>query len=225
MSKVKSEGVEKAASDKPRVRDRIFDTASELFYRHGIRAVGVDAIASEAGTNKMSFYRSFPSKDDLVAEYLCGQQREYWQWWDEVVAPHAGDPRRQIEALIESTIDLARLKAKTAEGCRTARGCALGNAAVEIAEDNDRLGDIVHNYKSEMRRRLRVLAADAGAHDADALGDALMLLLEGGLYTRLTFPDNSGPIAAIVKAAGWLLDACTTPAGAAGSAKTPPGRS
>ncbi len=224
MSKLKSEGVDKAASDKPRVRDRIFDTASELFYRHGIRAVGVDAIASEAGTNKMSFYRSFPSKDDLVAEYLCGQQREYWQWWDEVVAPHQGDPRRQIEALIESTIDLARLKAKTAEGCRTARGCALGNAAVEIPEDNERLGDIVHNYKSEIRRRLRALAAEAGARDADALGDALMLLLEGGLYTRLTFPDNTGPIAAITQAAGWLLDACTTPGCTAGSAKRPRGR-
>ncbi|HWW21443.1 MAG TPA: helix-turn-helix domain-containing protein, partial [Steroidobacteraceae bacterium] len=51
---------------KPRVRDRIFDTACELFYRHGIRAVGVDAIASEAGTNKMSFYRNFASKDELV---------------------------------------------------------------------------------------------------------------------------------------------------------------
>ena len=45
-------------------------TASDLFYRHGIHAVGVDTIASEAGTNKMSFYRNFASKDELVAEYL-----------------------------------------------------------------------------------------------------------------------------------------------------------
>jgi AcrR family transcriptional regulator len=42
-------------------------TASDLFYRRGIRAVGVDTIANEAGTNKMSFYRSFASKDELVA--------------------------------------------------------------------------------------------------------------------------------------------------------------
>lgn len=209
MNKTRSEVVEKAASDKPRVRDRIFETASELFYRHGIRAVGVDAIASEAGTNKMSFYRSFPSKDDLVAEYLCGQQREYWQWWDEIVAPHAGNPRRQIEALIESTVDLARIKAKAAAGCNTARGCALGNAAVEIPQDNERLCDIVHNYKSEIRRRLRQLAAEAGARAPDTLGDALMLLLEGGFYTRLTFPDNSGPITSITKAAACLLDSCT----------------
>src|SRR5580693_5406839 len=91
-----------SAAAKPRVRDRIFDTASELFYRHGIRAVGVDAIACEAGTNKMSFYRSFASKDELVSEYLRDQQREFWDWWNTTLAPHAGNPRRQIEALFEA---------------------------------------------------------------------------------------------------------------------------
>src|SRR5262252_3821604 len=82
-----------AEAQKPRVRDRIFRTACDLFYRHGIHAVGVDTIASEAGTNKMSFYRSFPSKDELVAEYLREQMREGWNWWDSIIAPHAGNPR------------------------------------------------------------------------------------------------------------------------------------
>jgi AcrR family transcriptional regulator len=205
--KALSEAAKAVSAERPRVRDRILDTAGELFYRHGIRAVGVDAIASEAGTNKMSFYRSFPSKDDLVAEYLCGQEREYWTWWDEVVAPYEGDPRRQIEALIDSVIDLARHKAKEACGCRTSRGCALGNACVEIPEDNQRLNDIVHTYKTEIRRRLRGFAKDMGARDPDTLGDALMLLMEGSYYTRLTFPDNSGPVSAIAKAARTLIDA------------------
>lgn len=198
-----------APADKPRVRDRILDAACDLFYRHGIRAVGVDAIANEAGTNKMSFYRSFPSKDDLVAEYLTDQEREYWARWDETIAPYEGDARRQVEALVASDIDLASLRAKAIEGCKckTSRGCALGNAAVEIPEDNDRLGDIVHRYKTEIRRRLRKLAREMGARDPDALGDALMLLREGGYYTRLTFPNNTGPISAIVKAARALIDA------------------
>lgn len=194
-------------ADKPRVRDRILDAACDLFYRHGIRAIGVDAIANEAGTNKMSFYRSFPSKDDLVAEYLSDQEREYWARWDETIAPYAGDPRRQVEALMASDIDLAWLRAKAVEGCRTSRGCALGNAAVEIPEDNERLGDIVHKYKTEIRRRLRKLAREMGAREPDVLGDALMLLREGGYYTRLTFPNNTGPISAIVKAARALIDA------------------
>ena len=73
QSKKAQAAVEKGViseSPKLRVRDRIMQTASDLFYCRGIRAVGVDTIASEAGTNKMSFYRSFASKDELVAEYL-----------------------------------------------------------------------------------------------------------------------------------------------------------
>ena len=195
---------------KPRVRDRIFETASDLFYRHGIRAVGVDAIAQEAGTNKMSFYRSFASKDDLVAEYLRDQEKGYFAWWDETIAPHTGNPRRQLEALFEAYLDLAKFKAKADCGCKTSRGCALGNAAVEIPEDNDLLGGIVHAYKTEIRRRLRKLAREIGAREPDTLGDALMLLMEGGYYTRLTYPQNTGPVAAITKAARALIDAHLT---------------
>src|SRR6202167_3208585 len=106
---------------KTRVRDRIFETACELFYRHGIRGVGVDAIAEEAGSNKMSFYRSFASKDALVAEYLREQERAYWAWWDAAVTHHPDDPRRQVEALFEAQLAIAM-----SDGCR---GCALGNAA------------------------------------------------------------------------------------------------
>ena len=57
-------GPSAATGGKARVRDRIFETACELFYRHGIHGVGVDAIAAEAGSNTMSFYRSFESKDE-----------------------------------------------------------------------------------------------------------------------------------------------------------------
>jgi AcrR family transcriptional regulator len=195
-----------AAQDKPRVRDRIFDTACDLFYRHGIRAVGVDAIASEAGTNKMSFYRSFPSKDDLVAEYLRDQEHEYWAWWDESIAAFEGDARHQIEALFDAFLGMTCSK-RAESGCKSSRGCPLGNAAVEIADDNETLGGIVHDYKSKIRTRLRELAKNAGAKDPECLGDALMLLMEGGYYTRLTFPHNTGPVAAVARAARVLIDA------------------
>src|ERR1700722_2311133 len=109
---------------KSRVRDRIMHKARELFYCRGIRAVGVDTIASEAGTNKMSFYRSFASKDELVAEYLRGEERVGWQWWDETVADHAGNPRAQVESLFDVLVT---------NTCKAgSRGCALANAAVEI---------------------------------------------------------------------------------------------
>jgi AcrR family transcriptional regulator len=205
-----AEKVEKIeTASKPRVRDRIFETACDLFYEHGIRAVGVDAIAQGAGTNKMSFYRSFSSKEDLVAEYLREQERDYFEWWDNTVAPHRGDARKQLFALFDGFLHMS-CRAQVEGECRTSRGCALGNAAVEIPQDNEMLAGIVHGYKTEIRRRLRKLAKDAGARDPNSLGDSLMLLLEGGYYTRLTYEQNSGPVAAIAKGARALIEGHTS---------------
>jgi AcrR family transcriptional regulator len=184
---------------KGRVRDRIFETACELFYRHGIHGVGVDEIAAEAGSNKMSFYRSFASKDALVVEYLREQEREYWAWWDAAVAQYPGDPRRQIEALFEAQLEVAM-----SNDCR---GCSLGNAAAEISDDEDELSNLVRAYKETVRKRLHALAQATGARDADRLGDALMLLLDGGHFTRLIFPLGSGPISAALPAVRALIDA------------------
>ena len=189
------------APPKARVRDRIFQTACDLFYRHGIRSVGVDTIATEAGTNKMSFYRSFPSKDELVAEYLRDQERESWAWWDGIVAPFAGNPRAQVEALFDSHVK------KT---CKTeSRGCALANAAIEIAEEGHPARPVVEHYKNEMRRRFRQLASDMHARNPDELGDALMLLMEGSYLTRLTFRCQHGPAHNAAKAARTLIAAYT----------------
>src|SRR5271155_1184515 len=185
---------------KSRVRDRIMQTASDLFYCRGIRAVGVDTIASEAGTNKMSFYRSFASKDELVAGYLRGAEREGWHWWDETVAEHAGNPRAQVESLFDVLVT---------NTCKDdSRGCALANAAVEITEPDHPARPIVEKYKAEMRRRFRQLAHEMGAREPDALGDALMLLWEGSYLTRLTLGQH-GPVQGAAKAARALIAAYT----------------
>jgi AcrR family transcriptional regulator len=190
-------------SAKARVRDRIFEAACELFYRHGIHGVGVDAIAAEAGSNKMSFYRSFESKDALVTAYLREQEREYWAWWDAVVAPYPNDPRRQVESLFEAQLEIAM-----SNGCR---GCALGNAAAEISDDEDVLSTLVRAYKDKVRGRLHAMARDMGARQPENLGDALMLLLDGGYFTRLVFPQGSGPISAALPAVRALIDAHLPP--------------
>lgn len=183
---------------KPRVRDRIFATACELFYRQGIRAVGVDAIAAAAGTNKMSFYRSFPSKDELVAEYARARDAAFFAWWDEVIAPYEGEPRRQVEALFD---------AHAGKSCAAdSRGCGLTNAAVEITEAEHPALAVIHGHKAEMRRRLRKLARAMGARDADQLGDGLMLLMEGAHLTRLAFA-RGGPAVCAGAAARTLMDA------------------
>ena len=189
-----------SSEPKSRVRDRIMRTASDLFYCRGIRAVGVDTIASEAGTNKMSFYRSFVSKDELVAEYLRGEEREAWRWWDDTVAEHAGDARAQVESLFDMLVT---------NTCKDdSRGCALANAAVEITEPDHPARPVVEKFKAEMRRRFRDLAHEMGAREPNALGDALMLLWEGSYLTRLTLGQH-GPVQGAAKAARALIAAYT----------------
>jgi AcrR family transcriptional regulator len=189
-----------SAQPKSRVRDRIMRTATDLFYRHGIHAVGVDTIASEAGTNKMSFYRNFASKDELVAEYLRSEEREGLLWWDETVAAHAGNPRLQVESLFDVLVK------NTCE--EDSRGCALANAAVEITEPDHPARPVIEKYKADMRRRFRQLAREMKAREPDALGDSLMLLWEGAYQTRVTMGQH-GPVQGAAKAARVLIAAYT----------------
>jgi AcrR family transcriptional regulator len=185
---------------KTRVRDRIMKTASDLFYRHGIHAVGVDTIASEAGTNKMSFYRNFASKDELVAEYLRSEEREGWQFWEETLAAHAGNPRLQAESLFDMLVE-----SNSEEDCR---GCALANAAVEITEQDHPARPVIEKYKADMRSRFRKLAREMGAREPSALGDSLMLLWEGAYVARITMGAD-GPVRGAAKAARALIAAYT----------------
>src|SRR5260370_40880527 len=103
-------------------RDRLLAVAGDLFYRHGIRAVGVEAIAEAAGTNKMTLYRHFASKDELVAEYLRQTARQADGCWDRYRQAHRGDALAQIRAWLA---EMADHLAATDE-----RGCALAHAAV-----------------------------------------------------------------------------------------------
>src|SRR6201987_873046 len=77
-------------------RERIVAAACDLFYRHGIRAVGVEAIAEAAGTNKMTLYRHFSSKDELVAECLRRVASQADALWESLAAEHPGDARAQL---------------------------------------------------------------------------------------------------------------------------------
>lgn len=181
------------ASRRP-ARDRIFETARDMFYRKGIRAVGVEAIATEAGATKMSLYRNFPSKDELVAEVLRQQSREGWAWWDEVIAAHP-TPRAQLEGLFDA---FGQMSQESED-----HGCALCNAAVELHEPDHPAFLVAKEHKLETHRRLTTLARDAGARGHD-LADGLMLLLEGAHMSRVTLA-NQGLARALPRAARALI--------------------
>ena len=179
-------------------RDRLFSAAINLFYRNGIRAVSVDAIAAEAGTTKVTFYRVFESKDDLIVQVLQEQSKRFWEWWDAIVAEHPGQPRKQIETLID------RFQSEII-GDEACRGCAVANAAVEIVDEDHPARAVIKQHKLDIAQRLRDLCRQMGAKQPDLLGDALSLLYSGAFSARLAF-DNREQMGALSAAASALLD-------------------
>lgn len=190
-----SEAVDGGTSTPRRpARERIFETARKTFYERGIRAVGVETIANEAEATKMTLYRNFPSKDELVAEVMREQARDYWRWWDEVLSCSC-DPRQQLEALFEAS------EIKAAES--DVHGCPLANAAIELHETDHPAQKVSMDHKRELHSRLVELARRAGAPNDD-LADGLMLLMEGSCAARVTL-GGEGPVRALARAAHGLI--------------------
>ena len=155
----------------PPPRERILTMARELFYRRGIHAVGVDTIAEAAGTNKMTLYRHFASKDELVAACLREVAGEVDADWEAIAAAHPSDPRGQLLAWLQHISEwLAR---------EAGRGCALANAAVELPDNDHPARRVVREHKSALRQRLTDLCRDAGLNDPEGLAEEAFLLCEG----------------------------------------------
>ncbi|HEX9447165.1 MAG TPA: helix-turn-helix domain-containing protein [Dongiaceae bacterium] len=178
--------------------DRIRQTARDLFYQQGIRAVGVDEIVAQAGVTKPSLYRSFASKDDLAAACLVDYDRDFWIKFDAAVAAHPGNPRAQLIAYMTGLAQRA-----TQNGYR---GCGMTNAAVEYPGPTNPAHMVSLRNKQELRRRLRLMAAEMGAKLPDQLGDGLLLLLEGSYASGQLFGEG-GPAGQLPAVAATLIDA------------------
>jgi AcrR family transcriptional regulator len=182
----------------PRAVDRIRRSARKLFYRQGIRAVGVDAIVAEAGVTKPSLYRSFPSKDELAAAYLRDYETEFWNRFDAAVAEHPGDPRAQILAFFDGI---------TQRACTPGyRGCGLTNAAIEYPEPEHPGRRVSEANKRLVRERLVAMARGMGARDPEVLGDGLQLLMEGA-YASSQLLGEDGPARSLSLVADRLIQA------------------
>ena len=186
-----------AEAPRERAADRIRRTARDLFYRQGIRAVGVDEIAARSGVTKPSLYRSFASKDELAAACLADYEREFWQRFEDAVAGHC-EPRAQLRAFFE------RLAARATQP--QYRGCGLTNAAVEFPE-HDHPGRLVaERHKRALRARLHDMAVAMGAPAPAQLADGLMLLIEGAYVSGQLFGED-GPARSVARVAEQLIEA------------------
>lgn len=177
-------------------RERLLSVARDLFYRHGIRAVGVEAIAEAAGTNKMTLYRHFSSKDELVAEYLRCLAAEKDSVWAKLDREHPGDPAAQLRGWVH---EAARNVADP-----ESRGCALANAAVELPEKEHPARCVIEQCKQGAREKLVALCRKADIRQPELLADQLFMLLEGAFVCRQSL-GNEGPACSFVRAGEALI--------------------
>jgi AcrR family transcriptional regulator len=182
---------------KTRPRERIVAAACDLFHSHGIRSIGVEAIAEAAGTNKMTLYRHFGSKDDLIVEYLQKVASDAEAIWTAI--ENAGDPLEQLRDWVRRASDCV-----IADG----RGCDLVNAAIELTDEGHPARRVVEEFKRSFQSRLKMLCEAAGASDPELLADTLSLLLEGARVSRQSMGPE-GPSQRFVKMSEAVIETLT----------------
>ncbi|MFC8525811.1 TetR/AcrR family transcriptional regulator [Nocardia sp. NPDC057227] len=150
------------------LRDRLVETAAELFYQHGVHAISVDELVRRTGTAKASVYRRFPTKNDLVLAVLHRHDTNFWARWDRIAAEHS-DPRDELDAHLAGFQELAARAGY--------RGSAFVNIAAESGHAEVRQRCLDHDR--ELARRLRALTARLGVADGDRLAAHLHLAIVG----------------------------------------------
>jgi AcrR family transcriptional regulator len=158
-------------------RERILATASELFYREGIRSIGVDTVVERSGVSKTSLYRLFESKDALITAFAAEQDRLFWVWWDRVEAQHADDPRALLDALLSGIAKRIRHPAY--------RGCPFLNLATEFPDDDHPGRVVARGNKEEMRARLAAILGKLGVGDPARTASQIALIINGAYVTGL----------------------------------------
>lgn len=154
-------------------RERLLATAAELFYGEGVRAVGVDRLIAEAKVTKATFYRHFPTKDDLVVAYLRGRDAEIRVRLGRAADAVAGDARRTLALLLDGLAE---------EICGAGfRGCPFINAAAEYPRADHPVRELIAEHRAWFRAALAALAASGGHPDPDAAAGALVLVRDGAM--------------------------------------------
>jgi AcrR family transcriptional regulator len=155
-------------------RERIVEAAADLFYAHGLRAVSADKIIERAGITKVTFYRHFPTKDDLIVAYL--ERRAAWERGAILGASEAAHGN------VDETIRLVS-EGIGREACTPGfRGCPFINAAAEYADADHPVRKVVDDHRTWFRSMLEKLTASIGIQDP-VVTEELMMLRDGAMVS------------------------------------------
>jgi AcrR family transcriptional regulator len=180
------------------VRERILNTARELFYRDGVKAVGVDTVVAQSGVAKTSLYRWFPSKDALIVAVLQKEAEDRWAGWDYTAARSGNEPRERLRAQLAGI-------ARFVSGPKY-RGCPFMNATAEFADPEHPARGVAREIMEELRRRVRALVDPLDVRDPQELTEQLVMLIDGAFSSAQVF-GREGPHRFLVAAGDALVEA------------------
>lgn len=175
----------------PAARERILLAAHDLFYREGIRATGVDRVIAASGVAKLTFYRHFPSKNDLIRAFLERRHRNWMDWFVDALQRHGGDARALVPALAEWF------------GDANYRGCAFINTVGELAGDLPEVSETARRHKDEMADAIAGLLPDSPQRSA--LAQALAVAVDGAIIRAQYDPTPEVALAALERIVAALL--------------------
>jgi AcrR family transcriptional regulator len=159
------------------LREHILDVASGLFYKHGVRNIGIDRIISESGIARMTLYNHFKSKDLLIEEYLRRASTRWMKWYAGKIERSSGDPRERLLGAFAVLDGWFHSK--------DFRGCSVTNAMVELADESHPASEVKEEYHQALRQLFERLAREAGASDPSALSEELIVVLRGAMTSAL----------------------------------------
>ena len=154
-------------SQQPSARERILLTASDLFYREGIRATGIDRIIAASGVTKVTFYRHFPSKNDLIREFLAYRHQRWMLWFMDALQRHGGGIKALVPSLGEWFND------------ESFRGCAFINSVGELGGVLPEVIEITRCHKLEMASVIEKLLSPSRRRKQNA--QAISLAVDGAI--------------------------------------------
>lgn len=156
-------------------RDQLLDTAERLFYVEGFFATGIDRVIAEAGVARMTLYKHFPSKDDLVLAVLERRDAAYWRCLDAAVQDARAAGRPPVRAMLDAH---GRWLAE-----RSQRGCIFLKALGEYGAHSTAIADAAHRHKQAGLRFVADLLAAEGLADAEGRARRIVMLMEGATAT------------------------------------------
>ena len=176
-------------------RDQLIDTAARLFYRDGYHATGIDKILAEARVAKMTLYKHFKSKDELILATLRRRDEKFRNWFMRTVERLGKTPQGRLLAVFDALEEWFSGKDYS--------GCMFINASAEFAPPDDPIHMAAGEHKNLILKFLRELTVAAGAAEPEELADGLMLLMEGAIVMSYVAGDQNA--AAHAKKAAKML--------------------